>query len=82
MLAVCFTLLSVRMWVRPWGVRLLSLLSATYLNALTLLWMPLALALVHSSNAPLEQSATHLIIPNPSALTCQDFKERKPDVLI
>jgi hypothetical protein len=48
----------------------------------TLLRLPLALALVRSSLLPSEWSAVHLIVPNPSALTCQDFKERKPDVLI
>lgn len=32
--------------------------------------------------APIGAVSYHLIIPDPSALTCQDFKERKPDVLI
>ena len=41
----------------------------------TLLRLPLALALVRSSLLPSEWSAVHLIVPNPSALTCQNVKE-------
>lgn len=47
-LADCIALLSLWLWVHPWWFGLLSLLSATPTNVLTLVATPEAVASVHS----------------------------------